>query len=147
MDPGRDAPPLARSQWLAASAALCAASGDGTYWDVGERAAKAAAWAAAGLVKRVFAEEYRVQSAYLRDLAGHPNEAVLIMKRWLAWGEGTALKVGQAIYEGHRFADLPVLADALEDAGCEDDTLLGHLRRKGPHIRGCWALDLLLGKG
>ncbi len=41
---------------------------------------------------------------------------------------------------------LGVLADALEDAGCTDAELLGHLRGPGPHVRGCWALDLVLGK-
>ena len=44
-------------------------------------------------------------------------------------------------------ARLTVLADALEDAGCADADLLGHLRGPGPHVRGCWAVDLLLGKG
>jgi hypothetical protein len=42
---------------------------------------------------------------------------------------------------------LAVLADALEEAGCADPDLLGHLRGPGPHVRGCWAVDLLLGKG
>jgi hypothetical protein len=43
-------------------------------------------------------------------------------------------------------ARLAVLADALEDAGCDQPDLLGHLRGPGPHVRGCWAVDLLLGK-
>jgi hypothetical protein len=43
-------------------------------------------------------------------------------------------------------ARLTVLADALEDAGCTDADLLGHLRSPGPHVRGCWAVDLVLGK-
>jgi hypothetical protein len=55
--------------------------------------------------------------------------------------------MAQAIYEGRRFADLPVLADALEDAGCADAALLGHCRGPGEHVRGCWVVDLLLGKG
>jgi hypothetical protein len=42
---------------------------------------------------------------------------------------------------------LAVLADALEDAGCADPDLLAHLRGPGPHVRGCWALDLVLGNG
>jgi hypothetical protein len=41
---------------------------------------------------------------------------------------------------------LAVLADALEEAGCADAGLLGHLRSRGPHVRGCWALDLILGR-
>jgi hypothetical protein len=55
-------------------------------------------------------------------------------------------QIALAIYEDHRFADLPVLADALTEAGCADADLLGHLRSPGPHVRGCWAVDLLLGK-
>jgi hypothetical protein len=50
-------------------------------------------------------------------------------------------------YDERDFAALPVLGDALEDAGCADPELLGHLRGPGPHVRGCWAVDLLLGKG
>ena len=56
-------------------------------------------------------------------------------------------KLAQAIYEERDLRRLPVLADALEDAGCEDADLLGHLRGPGRHVRGCWALDLVLGKG
>jgi hypothetical protein len=43
-------------------------------------------------------------------------------------------------------ARLAILADALEEAGCTDQTILGHLRGPGPHVRGCWAVDLILGK-
>jgi hypothetical protein len=60
---------------------------------------------------------------------------------------GTVPKVAQAIYEERAFDRLPVLADALEDAGCADAGLLGHLRGSGPHVRGCCSVDLLLGKG
>jgi len=49
--------------------------------------------------------------------------------------------------ESGGYGGLPVLADALEEAGCTDADLLGHLRGPGPHVRGCWVLDLLLGKG
>ena len=45
-----------------------------------------------------------------------------------------------------RFEDLPVLADLLEEAGCTDAALLGHLRGPGPHVLGCWALDAAVGK-
>jgi hypothetical protein len=54
--------------------------------------------------------------------------------------------LAQAIYDEHRFQDLPILADALDEAGCTNADLLSHLRGPGPHVRGCWALDLLLGK-
>ena len=54
--------------------------------------------------------------------------------------------IAQAIYEEGRFSDMPVLADALEEAGCDDAELLSHCREPGEHVRGCWVIDLLLGK-
>jgi hypothetical protein len=54
--------------------------------------------------------------------------------------------IASDIYRDGKFNDLPILADALEDAGCTDADLLGHLRSPGPHVRGCWAVDLVLGK-
>jgi hypothetical protein len=72
---------------------------------------------------------------------------------WTRWNGGVALRLAEAAYEerslprGTLDADrLAVLADALEEAGCADPDLLGHLRGPGPHVRGCWALDLVLGK-
>jgi hypothetical protein len=55
-------------------------------------------------------------------------------------------KLARGIYHERAFDRLPVLADALEEAGCTDETLLGHLRGPGPHVLGCWAVDLILGK-
>ena len=54
--------------------------------------------------------------------------------------------MAQAIYDEHRFGELPALADALEEAGCAEAAVLGHCRGGGEHARGCWVLDLLLGK-
>jgi hypothetical protein len=65
---------------------------------------------------------------------------------WLAWNDDIVVKIAKAIYEARAFDRLPVLADALEDAGCDNAELLDHLRGPGPHVRGCWALDVLLGK-
>jgi hypothetical protein len=53
---------------------------------------------------------------------------------------------GNGAAEGRRFADLPILADALEDAGCADAAILAHCRSGGEQVRGCWVVDLLLGK-
>jgi hypothetical protein len=64
----------------------------------------------------------------------------------LAHNGGAARRLAGAIYEGRRFGDLPVLADLLEEAGCTDAALLGHLRGPGPHALGCAALDAVLGK-
>jgi hypothetical protein len=65
----------------------------------------------------------------------------------------TVIQVAEAAYDERQLpegtldpARLAVLADALEDAGCNDAELLGHLRSPGPHVRGCWAVDLVLGK-
>jgi hypothetical protein len=65
---------------------------------------------------------------------------------WLAWEAGTVPKLAASVYEERAFDRLPILADALEEAGCTESELLTHLRGPGPHVRGCWALDLLGGK-
>jgi hypothetical protein len=62
------------------------------------------------------------------------------------WMEGLVVKMAQAIYDERRFEDLPTLADALEEAGCTDPTILSHCRGSGPHTRGCWVVDAILGK-
>ncbi len=62
------------------------------------------------------------------------------------WNDATIPKVAQAIYDDRAFDRLPILADALEDAGCDNADLLTHCRSGGEHVRGCWVVDLLLGK-
>jgi hypothetical protein len=64
----------------------------------------------------------------------------------LHWQNGTVLQLAQAVYDQRRFQDLPILADALEEAGCEDADILNHCRQPGEHMRGCWVLDLVLGR-
>lgn len=66
---------------------------------------------------------------------------------WLVWNDGTIPRLAQAIYEEQAFDRLPLLADALEDVGCDRPELLEHLRRSQVHARGCWVLDLLRGAG
>jgi hypothetical protein len=85
-------------------------------------------------------------TALLRDVLGNPFRRVKIKRSWLKWDGGTVPNMARAVYEGRAFDRLPVLADALEEAGCTDAGLLGHLRGPGPHVRGCWAIDALLGK-
>jgi hypothetical protein len=80
----------------------------------------------------------------LRELFGNPLRAMAIDPAWLAWNGGTARRIAQAIYNERRFEDLPILADALEEAGCTKGDLLGHCRQQGEHFLGCWALDLVL---
>jgi hypothetical protein len=64
----------------------------------------------------------------------------------LVWQDGTVPKLAQSIYDERTFDRLPILADALEEAGCDDTDILGHCRGPGPHVHGCWVVDLLLGK-
>jgi hypothetical protein len=65
---------------------------------------------------------------------------------WLAWNDGIVPKLAQAIYDDRVFDRLPILADALEEAGCTNADILNHCRQPGEHVRGCWVVDLLLGK-
>jgi hypothetical protein len=92
-------------------------------------------------------EEGRAQKALLDELFGDPFRPTSIDPLWLAWEGGVVPALAQGIYEERAFDRLAILADALEEAGCTDAELLGHLRGPGPHTRGCWALDLALGKG
>src|SRR5262249_35678037 len=80
---------------------------------------------------------------YARDVFGNPFRPVSFGPRWRT---PAAAGVASAVYDERAFDRLPVLADALEDAGCSDAEVLAHLRSVGPHVRGCWALDLALGK-
>jgi hypothetical protein len=86
------------------------------------------------------------ECGYLRDIFGNPFLQAAVDPAWLAWQGGTVVRLAEAIYEERHFADLPVLADALEEAGCSDQEILGHCRGPGPHAKGCWLIDLLLGK-
>jgi hypothetical protein len=91
-------------------------------------------------------QKERGQHAELvRDIFGNPFRPVAVDPAWLTWNNATVPAMAQHVYENRAFHDLPILADALEDAGCADADLLGHCRSPGPHVRGCWAVDLLLG--
>jgi hypothetical protein len=81
--------------------------------------------------------------ALLRDIFGNPFRPVSIEPRWLT---SDVVALARGIYDDRAFGRLPILADALTDAGCEDADLLAHCRSDGSHARGCWVVDLLLGK-
>jgi hypothetical protein len=86
------------------------------------------------------------QLLLFRDVFGNPFRPTSIEPLWQKWNGSTIPRVAQHIYDDRHFQDLPVLADALEEAGCTNADILDHCRGPGPHIRGCWVVDLILGK-
>jgi hypothetical protein len=122
----------------------------------GLRAARAAHWiehadeTAEEKVSQVIARadraERRSQAELLRDLFGNPWRPFVIDPAWLRWRDGAVARVARSIHAEKRFADLPVLADALEEAGCALPEVLGHCRRPGSHVLGCALLDAILGR-
>ena len=80
----------------------------------------------------------------LRCVFGNPFRPMTIDRNWRTWNHGTVPKLAQAMYDERAFDRLPILADALEDAGCTEVELLAHCRGPGPHSRGCWVIDSLL---
>jgi hypothetical protein len=87
--------------------------------------------------------EQREQAILLRDIFSNAFRPVTADPSWLS---PTVLSLATAIYEERAFDRLPILADALEDAGCDNADILNHCRQPAEHARGCWAVDLVLGK-
>jgi hypothetical protein len=91
--------------------------------------------------------EIAAHAALLRDLIGPlPFRPVCLDPSWLTWQDGLLISMAQPMYDSRDFNDMPILADALEDAGCSDEDILKHCRRPGEHVRGCWVVDMLLGR-
>lgn len=88
-------------------------------------------------------QEMFEQVRLVLDLFGNPFRPITLDATWL---RPKVVRLAQAIYDERVFDRLPSLADALEEAGCTDADILCHCRGPGPHARGCWAVDLLLGK-
>lgn len=86
------------------------------------------------------------QVGMLRDIFGNPFRPITINPNWLAWNDSTVVKIAQVIYDEHGFDRMPMLADALEEASCDNAHITGHCRSTVLHVRGCWVIDLLLGK-
>ena len=87
------------------------------------------------------------QVALLSEVFGNSFRLAPIDPTWLAWNNATVRNLAQSIYDERAFDRMPILADALEDAGCADVDVLGHCRGGGEHVRGCWVVDLVLGRG
>jgi hypothetical protein len=106
--------------------------------------------------RSVLQQEVAAQAQLIRDIFGNPSRLhalfgapfrpLTIDPAWLKWNNGAVVRLAEAIYEDRQFQNLPILANALEEAGCSEEALLTHCRGSGPHVRGCWALDLLLGR-
>jgi hypothetical protein len=94
----------------------------------------------------VSADELAAQAALLRDIVGNPFRTTTFDPAWLSWGGGTLRGLARAVYDERAFDRLPIVADALEEAGCDDPDILGHCRQPGEHVRDCWVIDLLLGR-
>ncbi len=82
-------------------------------------------------------------AGFLRDIFGNPFRPVVVDP---AWRTSTAVAIAQGMYESRDFSAMPILADAIQDAGCANDDILNHCRGDGPHVRGCWVVDMVLGK-
>jgi hypothetical protein len=92
--------------------------------------------------------ELTAQCALLRCLFGNAfRPSLSLPASVLAWNDGLAPRLAQAIYDERHWQDLPLLADALLDAGCADECLMHHCRAGGGHARGCFAVDVILGRG
>jgi hypothetical protein len=92
---------------------------------------------------------YRAKKVMLadlvRDIVGNPFRPVAFDPKWRTT---TAVQLARGMYESRDFSAMPILADALQDAGCDSDDILNHCRDANQlHVRGCWVVDLLLGKG
>jgi hypothetical protein len=116
-----------------------------SHLDRGEAAA-----AAMGPVAKDFNEfqrqravERKQQTVLLRCIFGNPFRPVAFSP---AWRSETVVALASAIYAERAFDRLPILADALEEAGCDHPDVLSHCRGPGPHVRGCWVVDGVLGK-
>lgn len=82
-------------------------------------------------------------AAFARDITGNPYRSVAFHP---SWRTSTVVALADGIYREQAFDRLPILADALMDSGCDRDDIMSHCRSDGPHVRGCWAVELVLGR-
>jgi hypothetical protein len=155
---GGSAPPLAVAEWFAEGLAsrdgllvACCGPSPGalaTLVDAGD-AARNCAWFASCTARKAGGLDFEgaYQCCLLRDIIGNPFRKTTLSPSWLDWNDRTVPRMAQALYDGRRFDEVPVLGDALEEAGCDDEDLLAHCRAAGAHVLGCWVVDLVLGKG
>ncbi|MCI0465045.1 MAG: hypothetical protein L0Z62_49625 [Gemmataceae bacterium] len=90
--------------------------------------------------------ECAAQLQIIRDVLGWPLVPAGSVECWRAWEGAEVLRLARTIYQEQRFEAMPLLGEALAAAGCTDAAILAHARQPGEHVRGCWLLDLVLGK-
>jgi hypothetical protein len=91
--------------------------------------------------------EEAAQADLLRDIVGNPFQPrPAFDPQWQSWRRGLIPTMAQQIHDERRYENLPILADMLEEAGCDNEAILAHCRGPGPHVRGCWVVDWLLAK-
>ena len=88
-------------------------------------------------------KELAEQATLFREIFGNTLRPVSLSP---SWRTDTAVALATQMYQSREFSAMPILADALQDAGCDSADILEHCRSKGPHVRGCWVVDLVLGK-
>ena len=112
---------------------------------VADRAKQAAkwSWSAEQLVRDRRPESNDDWCQIVRCVFGNPFRPVTPDPRWRT---SVVLSLAEQMYDSRDFAAMPILADALEEAGCDNTDVLNHCRSGGPHVRGCWVVDLILGK-
>jgi hypothetical protein len=137
LTPGRRRDSITRRQadrnWGAKASAEVARHAADPEWDA-RTAACAVAWKKGAI-------RYAM-SNHLRDIF-NPFRSVSIEPAWLT---STVLALARYAYDSGDFSAMPILADALQDASCDNADILDHCRGEGPHVRGCWVVDLVLGK-
>jgi hypothetical protein len=106
-----------------------------------EESAMAAVWSA---LATSLPDARAERATLIRDIVGNPFRPVMFAPEWRT---GTVVTLARTMYDAREFGAMPILADALQDAGCDSDDLLNHCRSPdGMHVRGCWVVDLVLGK-
>lgn len=130
---------------MAASAAWSATGSDLELQDAGYELVDTAinrANEAAVFASDTTSEE-AIQAELLRDIFGDPFRELALDSQWATQ---TVIAIAKEMYSSRDFGAIRTLADALEAAGCGDVDILEHCRSRGPHVRGCWVVDLILGK-
>jgi hypothetical protein len=130
-----------REAWLSFQASIPAGNMAAHYCATGPGFFKAARLA--GGRSEPWSSLKLIQCNLLRDIFGNPFRPVTLDPRWLS---SNVIDLARTIYDERVFERMPILADALMDAGCDNEDILGHCRGSRPHVRGCWVVDLVLGK-